>query len=193
MRWARFDNGGTPTYGVVEGDTIIPVFKTDGTYYSVCRGFEIPLKQCPEGVEWAATPSSMVGTTIGYRVRGETRVGASTRIEVITEGVLTRMLLDDPALEGVAAVLFDEFHERSVNADFGLALALQSQSLLRPDLRILIMSATLDGDAVAALLNDAPIVTSVGRAHPVVVRYHSCRADLRIEACVAQVVRTPQS
>ncbi len=131
-----------------------------------------------------------VGTTIGYRVRGETRVGASTRIEVITEGVLTRMLLDDPALEGVAAVLFDEFHERSVNADFGLALALQSQSLLRPDLRILIMSATLDGDAVAAFLNDAPIVTSVGRAHPVVVRYHSCRADFRIEACVAQVVRT---
>ena len=129
-----------------------------------------------------------VGTTVGFRVRGETRVSAFTRIEVITEGVLTRMLLDDPALEGVAAVLFDEFHERSVNADFGLALVLQSQSLLRADLRLLVMSATLDGDAVAALLDDAPVVTSVGRAHPVAVRYHSCRAGLRIEACVAQVV-----
>ncbi|MDQ6738347.1 MAG: ATP-dependent helicase HrpB, partial [Gemmatimonadota bacterium] len=135
------------------------------------------------------TLGESVGTTVGYRVRGETRVGHSTRIEVITEGVLTRMLLDDPALDSVGAVLFDEFHERSLNADFGLALALQGQSLLRPDLRILVMSATLDGNAVAALLGAAPIVTSVGRVHPVVVRYHPCRAALRIEACVAQVVR----
>ncbi|MDQ2666549.1 MAG: ATP-dependent helicase HrpB, partial [Gemmatimonadota bacterium] len=136
------------------------------------------------------TLGESVGTTVGYRVRGETRVSQSTRIEVITEGVLTRMLLDDPALDGVGAVLFDEFHERSLNADFGLALALQGQALLRPDLRILVMSATLDGDAVAALLGDAPVVTSIGQAYPVVLRYHPCRADFRIEACVAQVVRT---
>ena len=137
----------------------------------------------------SATLGVPVGTTVGYRVRGETRVSRSTRVEVITEGVLTRMLLDDPALEGVGAVLFDEFHERSMNADFGLALALQSQALLRPDLRLVVMSATLDGDAVSALLNDAPVITSIGRAHPVTVRYHPCRPDLRIEGCVAQAIR----
>jgi ATP-dependent helicase HrpB len=86
-----------------------------------------------------------VGGAVGYRVRGDTRISARTRIEVVTEGVLTRMLLDDPSLDGVGLVIFDEFHERNLQAELGLALALQTRELLRPDLRLLVMSATLDG------------------------------------------------
>jgi ATP-dependent helicase HrpB len=108
-----------------------------------------------------------VGATVGYRTRLDTRVGRDTRIEVVTEGVLTRWLQRDPALEGVALVVFDEFHERSLNGDLGLALALDAQGALREDLKLLVMSATLDGKAVAKLLGDAPIVTSAGRAFPV--------------------------
>lgn len=134
-----------------------------------------------------------VGDTVGYRVRGETRVSAATRVEVVTEGVLTRMLAHDPTLEGVAAVLFDEFHERSLNADLGLALTLQLQSLLRPELRILVMSATLDGDAVAQLLRDAdgpaPVIRSQGRLFPVHTDYRPPRAQERLEAQAARVVR----
>src|SRR5690606_31852439 len=91
----------------------------------------------------AATLGEKVGGTVGYRVRLDTRVGPSTRIEVVTEGVLTRMLQDDPALEGVGCVVFDEFHERNLPSDLGLALALDAQAGLRPDLRLLVMSATL--------------------------------------------------
>ena len=131
-----------------------------------------------------------VGATVGFRVRGESRVGASTRIEVVTEGVLTRMLLDDATLESYGAVLFDEFHERSIHADLGLALTLQMQELLRPDLRILVMSATLDGLAVSALLGNAPIITSEGRRHPVEIRYLPMAANVRIEDAVAMGVRT---
>ncbi|MGQ0562774.1 MAG: DEAD/DEAH box helicase, partial [Gemmatimonadota bacterium] len=105
------------------------------------------------------------GRTIGYRMRFDTRVSAATRIEVVTEGVLTRMLHSDAALEDYGLVIFDEFHERSLHADLGLALTLHSRSLLRPDLRIMAMSATLDGERVAALL-DAPIITSTGRSFP---------------------------
>ncbi len=112
-----------------------------------------------------------VGETVGYRVRLDTRVGASTRIEVVTEGVLTRLLQDDPALEAVGLVLFDEFHERSLHADLGLALCLDSQAALREDLRLLVMSATLDGAALARLLGNAPIVTAEGRSYPVATRY----------------------
>jgi ATP-dependent helicase HrpB len=112
-----------------------------------------------------------LGRTVGFRMRLETRVSAATRIEVITEGVFTRMLQHDPALEGVAAVLFDEFHERSLAADAGLALALDSQQHLRPDLRLIVMSATLDGVAVAKLLGDAPIVSARGRVFAVDVQY----------------------
>jgi ATP-dependent helicase HrpB len=130
-----------------------------------------------------------VGGTVGYRVRMETRVGSSTRIEVVTEGVLTRMLQSDPALEGVGIVIFDEFHERSLHADLGLALTLQSRALLRDDLRLLVMSATLDGAPVAALLGDAPIVTSQGRSYPVDVRYQPNRVEGRMEPAVARVVR----
>ncbi|HEU0298383.1 MAG TPA: ATP-dependent helicase HrpB, partial [Longimicrobium sp.] len=130
-----------------------------------------------------------VGGTVGYRVRMETRVGPTTRIEVVTEGVLTRILQSDPALEGVGLVIFDEFHERSLHADLGLALTLQSRALLRDDLRLLVMSATLDGGPVAALLGGAPIVTSQGRSHPVEIRYLASRVDGRIEPAVARTVR----
>jgi ATP-dependent helicase HrpB len=130
-----------------------------------------------------------VGATVGFRVRGESRVGAGTRVEVVTEGVLTRMLLDDATLERYGAVLFDEFHERSIHADLGLALTLQTQELLRPDLRILVMSATLDGLAVAALLGNAPIVASEGRRHPVEIRHLPTAANARVEDAVAMSVR----
>jgi HrpA-like RNA helicase len=115
----------------------------------------------------ASAIGETVGETVGYRVRGDTRAGPRTRIEVVTEGVLTRMLQADPALEGVGIVVFDEFHERSIHADLGLALCLQSRAVLREDLRLLVMSATLDGAPVAALLGDAPLLTAAGRAHPV--------------------------
>jgi len=119
----------------------------------------------------ASTLGESPGETVGYRMRQETRAGKRTRIEVVTEGVFTRMLQSDPALEGVAAVLFDEFHERSLHADTGLAFALDSQENLNPELKLLVMSATLDGAAVAKLLGNAPVVTAAGRVHPVEVRY----------------------
>src|SRR6187549_1695418 len=119
----------------------------------------------------ASTLGESLGETVGYRMRQETRVGKRTRIEVVTEGVFTRMLQSDPALEGVAAVLFDEFHERSLHADTGLAFALDSQEHLSPELRLLVMSATLDGAVVARLLGDAPVVTATGRVHPVAIQY----------------------
>lgn len=112
-----------------------------------------------------------IGQTIGYRLRLDNRVGAQTRVEVITQGVFTRMILDDPALEGVAGILFDEFHERAMEADLGLALAMDAQAGLRPDLRLLVMSATLDGARLSRLLHDCPIIESVGRAHGVSLRY----------------------
>lgn len=119
----------------------------------------------------ATTLGESPGETVGYRMRLETRVSRRTRIEVVTEGVFTRMLQSDPALEGVGAVLFDEFHERSLHADTGLAFALDAQENLAPELRLLVMSATLDGAAVAKLLGDAPVVTAAGRVYPVETRY----------------------
>ena len=130
-----------------------------------------------------------VGDTVGFRVRGETRVGRTTRIEVVTEGILTRMLQRDSSLDGVGVVIFDEYHERSLDADLALALTLETRDVLRPDLRVAIMSATLDGARVARLLGDAPIVTSEGRAFPVETRYVDRRADQRVEDAVAAVVR----
>ena len=129
-----------------------------------------------------------VGETVGYRVRGDSRIGPRTRIEVVTEGVLTRILQDDPSLDGIAGLLFDEFHERNLVADLGLALALQSAELLRPDLRIVVMSATLDGAAIATLLGGAPIITSVGRAFPVETIYVPRRDGVRIEGAVASAI-----
>src|SRR5271166_5710362 len=134
----------------------------------------------------AATLSERVGETIGLRVRFESLASARTRIEVVTEGVFTRMILDDPSLEGVGAVLFDEFHERSLDADLGLALALDAQAGLREDLRILVMSATLDGARVRTLLGQAPLVESEGRAFPVATRYLGRDQRLRIEDEVAR-------
>jgi ATP-dependent helicase HrpB len=121
------------------------------------------------------TIGEQVGRTVGYRTRLETRVGPVTRIEVVTEGILTRWIQRDAALEDVAIVIFDEFHERSLQADLGLALTLDSQANVREDLRILVMSATLDGQAVSRLLGDAPIVSSSGRAFPVETLYREPR------------------
>jgi ATP-dependent helicase HrpB len=135
----------------------------------------------------AATLSERFGETIGLRVRFESLASARTRIEVVTGGVFTRMILDDPALEGVGAVMFDEFHERSLEADLGLALALDAQAGLREDLRILVMSATLDGARVRALLSAAPLIESQGRAWPVVTRYAGRTPGARIEDEVARV------
>lgn len=125
-----------------------------------------------------------VGQTIGYRVRLETRVSKATRIEVVTEGVFTRMLLDDPELTGTAAVIFDEFHERSLDADLGLALALDAAAL-RPDLRLIVMSATIDGARVATLLGDALVIESEGRAFSVETRYLPPDPMQRLEDQVA--------
>jgi ATP-dependent helicase HrpB len=136
----------------------------------------------------AKTLGEEVGGTVGLRVRLGSKVSARTRIEVVTEGVFTRMILDDPELTGIGAVLFDEFHERSLDADFGLALALDAQAGLRDDLRILVMSATLDGARVGALLDDAPVVASEGRAYPVETRYLDRDPQRRIEDSVAEAV-----
>jgi ATP-dependent helicase HrpB len=130
-----------------------------------------------------------VGETVGFRVRGESKVGPRTRIEVVTEGILTRLLLDDPSLDGIGAVLFDEYHERSLVADTGLALALETQGALRDDLRLLVMSATLDGAAVAALLGDAPVVESAGRLFPVSVAHLPPRDGERLDAHASRAVR----
>ncbi|HVZ53395.1 MAG TPA: ATP-dependent helicase HrpB [Pseudolabrys sp.] len=136
----------------------------------------------------ASTLGEPVGDTVGLRVRFGSKVSKRTRIEVVTEGVFTRLVLDDPSLEGIAAVLFDEFHERSLDADMGLALARDAQAGLREDLKLLVMSATLDGARVAALLGDAPVVESEGRSFPVETRYLGRDARTRIEAQVADAV-----
>ncbi len=130
-----------------------------------------------------------VGQTVGYRMRLDTKVSSKTRILVVTEGVFARMALDDPELRGIAAVIFDEFHERSLDADFGLALALDIKSGLRPDLRLLVMSATLDGARVARLLDGAPVIESLGRAFPVDVRHQERRAEEKTEDAVARTIR----
>ncbi|WP_343123495.1 DEAD/DEAH box helicase, partial [Stenotrophomonas pictorum] len=128
-----------------------------------------------------------VGDTVGYRIRFENKISARTRIEVVTEGILTRMLQDDPLLEGVGALLFDEFHERHLAADLGLALALDVQSQLREDLRIVLMSATLDGERLAGFL-EAPRLSSEGRSFPVVVSHFPARRDEALEAQTRRAV-----
>ncbi|GLQ16411.1 ATP-dependent helicase HrpB [Maritalea porphyrae] len=128
-----------------------------------------------------------VGETVGYRVRLDARVSAKTQIEVVTEGVFTRMILDDPELEGVAAVLFDEFHERSLDGDLGLALALDA-AILRPELRILIMSATLDSAQMSKQLADAPLIESEGRAFPVETIYAPSKSDVLLEDHLVRTV-----
>ena len=136
----------------------------------------------------AATLDEAVGASVGYRVRFGSKVSAATRIEVVTEGVFTRLILDDPSLAGVAAVIFDEFHERSLDADFGLALARDVQQGLRAELKLLVMSATLDGARVGKLLDDAPLIESAGRAFAVETRYLGRDPRTPIERQVADAV-----
>lgn len=130
-----------------------------------------------------------VGQTIGYRTRLDARTSAATRVEVVTEGIFTRMVIADPELPGVAGVLFDEVHERSLEGDFGLALALEAREALRPDLRLLLMSATLDGAAFSQLLPDLQIVESAGRMFPVELRHIGRRAEERLEDAMASAIR----
>ncbi len=136
----------------------------------------------------AATLREAVGETVGLRMRLESKISARTRIEVVTEGVFARMILADPMLDGIGAVLFDEFHERSLDADVGLALALDAQGGLREDLRIIAMSATLDGARVAALMRGAEVVESLGRAHPVETRYLGRDANERVEDAATRAI-----
>ena len=136
----------------------------------------------------AKTLGERTGETVGYRVRFGSKVSRNTRIEVVTEGIFARQILDDPELSGVGAVLFDEFHERSLDADLGLALARDAQTGLREDLRILVMSATIDGARIAKLLGDAPVVASEGRAFPVETRYLGRKPDVQIERQMADAI-----
>jgi ATP-dependent RNA helicase HrpB len=130
-----------------------------------------------------------VGQHIGYRTRLETRISRETRLEVVTEGILTRMLQNDASLAGIGCVIFDEFHERSLHADLGLALCLESQQTLREDLRLLVMSATLDLQPLVRLLGDAPVVSAAGRSFAVETRYVARRAELSIEQQMVQTIR----
>ena len=138
----------------------------------------------------AETLGEPVGRTVGYRIRGEAVVSAQTRIEVVTEGILTRMIQSDASLPGIGALIFDEFHERSLNADLGLALALEIRAM-RDDLVLVVMSATLDAAPVAVLMGDAPVVTSAGRAFPIETRWLARPVDtsMRYEAAVAGLIR----
>jgi ATP-dependent helicase HrpB len=131
-----------------------------------------------------------VGQSVGFRTRLETRVSRETRIEVVTEGILTRMLQDDSGLAGIGCVIFDEFHERSLNADLGLALCIETQRHLRDDIRIVVMSATLDLEPIAKLLGNAPIVAASGRSFAVATQYVARRPGIHLEQQAAQVVRS---
>ncbi len=143
----------------------------------------------------AATLGEEAGQTVGYRIRGDSKTSKSTRIEVVTEGILTRMLQDNPELPGVGTVIFDEFHERSLNADLGLALTWEVRNALRDDLLVVVMSATLDAAPVAQLLDAAPIITSEGQSFPVETRWLSSppRKEDRFEASITTLIRTALS
>ncbi|ESQ89509.1 ATP-dependent helicase [Asticcacaulis sp. AC460] len=136
----------------------------------------------------AETLGEQVGQTVGFRVRGESKMSAKTRIEVVTEGIFSRRILDDPGLDGVGCVIFDEFHERSLDADLGLAFARDSQTVLRDDLRLLIMSATLDGERILGLLPDARSFQSVGRSFPITTHYLGRDQGKMMEADIARHV-----
>ena len=145
-----------------------PLNNKPGSKIVILEPRRIAARQIAERM--AALLGEPVGRTVGYRIRFESRVSAATRIEVLTEGILTRMLVDDPALEGVGVVIFDEFHERSLQSDVALALTREAQSLLRPDLRILLMSATIDTEVLCREL-DAPLIESAGRMFPVEIKH----------------------
>jgi len=173
--------------------TLVPLALRDETW---AQGRRIILLEPRRLAARAATErmatllGEAVGETVGIRMRLMSRVSAKTRIEVVTEGVFTRMILDDPALDGIAAVLFDEFHERSLDADFGLALGLDVQAHLRPDLRLIVMSATLDGVRVGRLLGEGvPVIEAHGRVFPVETIYLGRDPHERIEAALLRAVR----
>jgi ATP-dependent helicase HrpB len=172
--------------------TIIPLALLDSTWLA---GGKILMLE-PRRLAARAVANRMaqlldepVGRTVGYRTRLDTRVGRGTRVEVVTEGILTRMLQENSDLPGIAVVIFDEFHERSLNADLGLALCLESQQNLREDLRLLVMSATLDLQPLARLLDNAPIITAGGRSFDVVTHYVPRRAEIHLELQIAQTIR----
>ena len=137
----------------------------------------------------ASTLGEAVGETVGYRIRFDTKIGAKTRIEVVTEGILTRLLQHDPSLSGYGLVIFDEFHERSLHADLGLALTLDAQRALRHDLRILVMSATLDCVAVSDLLGGAPVISSEGRLFPVDTHYMDRPVTEPLDQAIVQQIK----
>jgi ATP-dependent helicase HrpB len=170
--------------------TLVPLALLDQAW---CTGKVILLE--PRRLAARAAASRMawllgesVGDRVGYRMRLDTRISANTRIEVVTEGVFARMILEDPELKGVSAVLFDEFHERSLDADFGLALALDVQAALREDLRIVVMSATLDVERVARLLDGPPVIKSQGRTFPIDIRHRDRSPHERIEEAVSRAI-----
>ena len=140
----------------------------------------------------AASLGERAGETVGFRMRGSSRVSSQTRIEVVTEGILTRMIQSDPELDGIGAIIFDEIHERSLHADLGLALAVEVKAALRPDLVLLPMSATLDPEGIAKTLGGAPAIKSEGRAYPVETRWRDkpLPRDVRLDAVVAETIRT---
>lgn len=137
----------------------------------------------------ASLLNESIGETIGYRIRFENKISKNTKIEVVTEGILTRMLQNDNALDNVGLIIFDEFHERSLNADLALALCYQVQQVLRNDLRILIMSATLDGAKLSSLLNNAPILTSEGRQYPVSIQYLNTDDKIYLHLRMANAIK----
>jgi ATP-dependent helicase HrpB len=137
----------------------------------------------------AALADEKVGATFGYATRMDTRRSAATRVTVVTEGIFVNRIQTDPELAGVSAVLFDEVHERSLDSDFGLALALDAQGALRPDLRLVAMSATLDGTRFSALMDGAPVIESEGRGYPLELRHLGRPAEARIDEPVAAAIR----
>jgi len=173
--------------------TIVPLFLLDSAWLNDQKILMLePRRIAARAVanRMAALLGEAVGRRVGFRTRLETQVSASTRIEVVTEGILTRMLQEDSGLSGIGCVIFDEFHERSLNADLGLALCIESQQNLREDLRILVMSATLDLKPLVSLLDDAPVVSAGGRSFDVATHYVPRRPEISLELQTAQVVRS---
>jgi ATP-dependent helicase HrpB len=173
--------------------TVVPIFLLGGSWL---KGQKILMLE-PRRLAARAVANRMasllgepIGRTVGFRTRLETRVSRETRIEVVTEGILTRMLQEDSSLAGIGCVIFDEFHERSLNADLGLALCIETQQNLREDLRLLVMSATLDLKPLVRLLGEAPVVSATGRSYAVRTHYVPRRNELHLELQVAQLVRS---